>query len=866
MYSQGLPDEVTVDISFVEIPLDSAFLLLSKESGINISYDTRVLPSSKLVSAAPNNLRLGLVLDDILFGTKLKYRIIGNQLIIVPDESLNKQKHITVSGIIKDGRTGERLEYASIYTGFGERGTASSEYGQYSFRIPVGRQLLHYSYLGYSEKAFDVDLYNDTTIHIDLFTNNQLNEIFVTEKVPERFKQTEQYDEVPVEMLNTTGGLLGEPDIFRMMHLRSGVVSGADGFGGLHVRGGSMDQNLILLDGVPVYNAGHALGLFSIFNPSAIKSAKLIKAGFPSRYGGRLSSVLDIRTKNGNNQFLQGDVSANPLMIRGSIEGPIKKGRSSFIVSGRRTIVDPWLQPLSKYQFSQKDEEGKVQFYFYDFNAKINSQIGDRDEVYLSIYAGQDQYENELTSFIRDGTNVSSEELELNAWSWGNSIGTVRWRHIFSRKIFSNLSVSYSDFNFENFDFDRSVVDPNGEPLTGYQARIFNSSIANFIVSLELDFFIAKGLSFKAGSHYTGHRISPGVSFSSTSDNLFHAVERVTPDDLKQGFTPPVLEGREIRLYSQAEWSPLTWLTANMGIHISSIQTDVKSYRSLQPRVNLQMNVAPAITAKLAYSEMDQYLHLLSSSGLGLPNDVWIPSTGEIAPQRSKQVALSISWRNNEYLSWRMGAYRKEYSNITGIAEGSIFDIREGIDWQSQVPVGTGEAYGWEIEIEKRVGGLKGWFNYSWSKSKRTFDDINNGQQYFARQDRRHAFNANVLVQFNKNLEFTSSWTWYSGSPFTVPTSIDPVPTQNGFELIPQYSSINNIRLPDYHKLDFSFNFYTNYGWGSQKLSVGAYNAYNRNNPFYIDVVRDPFHNNSFKLQSVHIVPLLPFVSFGLAF
>ncbi len=863
---QTLPDEIPVDVTFSDISIDSALLLLTKASNINISYDSNIIPVDARRTIVAQKLQLGLILDDILFGTELVYKQVANQLIIIKDPDIKVEERVTISGYVTDATNGERILYASIYNEDISYGVQSNDYGYYSMTLPKGQNFIHFSYVQYTKKIISIDIQKDSIINIELEPNSLLNEIVITDKVPQKSKQAEQFDNVPIEMLNGMSSLVGEPDLFRMIQMRAGVSSGADGLGGLNVRGGDPDQNLILMDGVPVYNTGHALGLFSVFNPSAIKSAKLIKSGFPARYGGRLSSILDVRVKEGNKHHMAGEVAVNPILARATIEGPIKDGLSSFIVSGRRTIVDPWLKPLSRYTFELDEQEGFVNYLFYDLNAKMNFIVGDKDEIYFSTYIGKDKFTNDVLGNITDnGTDESIQELDVVSWDWGNRIASIKWGHYFSQKVVSYVNVGYSSFNFENFDFDRTIISQGTEnEILAYGATFFRSDIKDLILNADVDYFISSNYHLKGGINFTNHTIQPGVTFNSTRDREFlDESRRITPERIKSETEFSSFRGGELRAYVENEIT-LKSLVFNVGIHASQISTEQTSYFDLQPRIAAKTFLTENTILKASYSEMDQYFHLLSSSGFGLPNDIWIPSTERIAPQSSKEYSLGLYQNFNDKGSMSIGLYYKDFNNIRAISEGGFLSIQNGQNWERDLPVGRGRAYGFELELEKRAGKFKGWINYTLSKSERTFEELNDGISFSSRNDRRHSLKMNGIYQVNENLELSASWQIASGLPYTSPVSLVPVPVQGGIEYIPIFGAINNIPLPTYHKLDFAVNLYNEYSWGRQKLSLGAYNAYNRQNPFYIDVVRD-LNTNSFEQEAVSIIPIFPFVSLSIA-
>ena len=736
----------------------------------------------------------------------------------------------------------------------------------FSLTLPIGEYEIQFSYVGYELQTMYLVLEQDSIINVHLQASTHLNEVVIMGEVPKMSRYTEDYDQMPIEFLGGLASLAGEPDIIRMAQMRSGVSSQVDGFGGLNVRGGSTDQNLILLDGVPVYNTGHALGLFSIFNSSVIKSANLIKGGFPSRYGGRLSSVMDVRIKEGNNQQLGGDVAISPLMAKATLEGPIVKGKSSFLLSARRTIVDPWLKPLSRYQFERNDEDGQINFFFYDINGKINFQLGDKNQLYLSAYIGKDRYANQVTGTLLTDSGMNIEEYDQSDVTWGNSIATLRWTTNFNKKMFGHASLSYTAFNFDNFDFSRTIFDPGStDSSIGYSSRLFSSDIEDYIAAYDLDWYINAKYYLRIGINYTRHKMIPGSDFSATRDDLLDDNNLITINSIKENRTFEPFKGNELRAYVENEVRIGRHFSANIGGHFSSIGVGGSNYVSLQPRLSAQYKI-DRFSLKVGYSEMDQYFHLLSSGGLGLPSDVWLPSTDVISPERSRQFSLSVETPVLRNLVVRLSAFDKKYQNITGNAEGSSLDIRGNIDWQSNIPIGEGSSKGLEFELEKRKGRIKGWISYTLSKSENTFENLYNGVSFRTNNDRRHLVNVISLTQLNDNMEFSLGWTYGSSLVTTVPSSTRPIEINGQIIFVPiNPSQPGNLPLPSYHKLDIGINLYNKYNWGSQKVSIGAYNVYARKNPFYVDLVLDP-SGKRYLLEKISILPFIPYVSLGLSF
>ena len=763
--------------------------------------------------------------------------------------------------------SGERVVYANVFTEDYKYGTYTNEYGYFALDVPTGENILLFSYLGYDKTIQYFDLQKDTSIVAELNSNILLNEVVVIGKIPKKARDMDISDQLPLQHINSLPNLAGEPDILRLAQSRPGVVTSSDGLGGLVIRGGSVDQNLILYDGVPVYNTGHALGIFSIFNSSVVKSANLIKGGFPARYGGRLSSVLDVRTREGNNKEFAADISVSPITARATLEGPIKKEKSSFILSARRTIVDPWLKPISQYQFEINNEIGFIDYFFYDFSAKANFQIGKNDHVYFSGHLSKDVFRTQ-TSTSEENNNQSITELDRTNWDWGNDLATFRWNHIFSNRLFSNATLSYSKFNFQFFDFDKTTIGAvSQDGAVGYLAILFNSDVTDLIGNLDFEYRAASKWTISFGSNFTRHDFNPGVIFSSTRDDLLGDNEFLTADDLAGTFDSPNIKGDEIRAYVENEFQLFSWFKANLGAHFSLIQTgNERTYQSIQPRGLVKINFAEEVSLKASYTKMNQFLHLLSNTGIGLPNDVWIPSTSEIPPQEAEQYSAEFSFPASKNIRVILGSYYKEMNQLRTFKDGAVFGIREGAEWQEELPLGSGEAYGFEFALEKKVGKYSGWINYTWAKSLRTFEELNSGATFFANHDRRHNFNIASVFNLGDHVELSLQWAYGSGNPFTAPTSISEVIIDDKVETTVLFGDRNNARLPDYHRLDFALNLYNDYGWGRQKLSIGAYNVYNRRNPFFVDFVRDRTDSDRFVAESVSIFPLVPNVSYSLSF
>jgi len=865
----ALPDEVLINYSAKNKSLKQILVELSDKSGVNISYNDDIIPAKEIEPFFVRTKKLGLVLESILKDTELKYKIVGNELVIIKDDYANLEGLFTLSGYLLDKETGERILFANVYDEYEKSyGVESNEHGFYSLNLPKGERLVTFSYIGYQKQSINIQMDKDKRLDVELDGRILLNEVVVVDTRIKPSEEIEDLEVLPVEKLGSMSSLGGEADIIRMAQLQSGISTGADGFGGLNVRGSNVDHNLILLDGVPVYNAGHALGIFSIFNSSMIKNAKLIKNGFPARYGGRLASVLDIRTRDGSLKGFHGDVNIGTAAVRGTLEGPIIKDKVSFLLSGRRTTLDPWIKQGSEL-FTEN--EGSFNYYFYDLNGKLNIKLGQNNKVVIGWYGGQDRFD-------RDGLDISQfqtgpiagkelQESSQNLWKWGNQIGTVRWNSNLGNKLFANLSLHYSKFDFSLFDNSRiKLFTPmENDTIVSFTAGLFKSEIEDYGANLDLNFLVSNNYSLRIGGNAVRHAFNPGIVTLNNTDFPNPEDIFLTNDDLDAALQEPNILGDEFRIYIENEVDIGGVLKFNLGVHGSMINVSSKTYPSIQPRFAMNLKLSQGISLQAGVSYMNQFLHLLSNSGLGLPNDVWLPSTENIEPQQSRQGSLGLEIDLGKDMSLGLGGYVKDMTNVIASQEGGIFSIVNTRDWEDEITSGTGEGYGVEVDIRRRFGKINGWLNYTYSKATRQFEELNQGNPFPASFNREHSVKMNWLYQISNNAEFTFNWSYGTGLFYSFPDRYLRVNEARPV-IIPLYTELNTAQLEDYHRLDVSINFYNKYKWGQQKMSIGVYNAYNRTNPLFVEVKRSLLDPNGIDTFATSLFGILPSFSYNLAF
>lgn len=756
-------------------------------------------------------------------------------LLILFSSSFAFAQH-TVSGYIKDAASGETLIGVNIYVPGTTYGTTSNTYGFYSLNIPGEEAQVLISYIGYQTIAKNIILDKDIKLDIDLFEQStQLNEIDITAE--EIQAQTPQMSTINLSIkdIKSVPAFLGEVDIIKTIQLLPGVQSGGEGTTGFYVRGGSPDQNLILLDGVPVYNASHLFGFFSVFNADAIKNVQLTKGGFPARYGGRLSSVLDISLKEGNMKEFHGEGSVGLISSKLTLEGPIWKDKTSYIISGRRTYFDILTQPFLP-------PETKGGYYFGDLNAKINHIISRNDRVYLSYYGGNDKFYSK---------NIQSDGYDEAALQWGNKTGALRWNHLYNDKLFSNLTATFSNYEF-------SVGSESEYDGSELQKQEYFSRIRDYGLRMDYEYSPVSDHNIKFGGSYTYHDFKPGVlQFQGEQDGVsFDSILNLSNNILSN----------DMFVYVEDDWNINKRWRINAGLHFSAYNIKDKTYTSLQPRVSARYLINDEWSIKGSYASMTQFIHLISNSGIGLPTDLWVSSTANVAPSNSNQVALGTT-RNLLGNTWEFSAeaYYKTMDNLIEYKEGASFI--SGTDWENNIEKeGKGNAYGSEFLIRKNKGKTTGWIGYTLAWTNRQFENLNGGEQYSYKYDRRHDISVVVSHKFTDKFDIGLTWVYGTGVAFTAPVSkFDVIGNDQNVQQITNYTERNGERLPAYHRLDLGMNFHKKTSWGKRTWNISVYNAYNRQNPYFLYVQQVQSENKSV-VKQVSLFPIIPSISYIFSF
>lgn len=768
----------------------------------------------------------------------------------------------TVNGYIKDQASGENLIGASVYNVRTMQGTAANTYGFYSLTLSADSAHLRVSYVGYEAKLIKFFLSKDTVINIELQNASHLNEVVLVAGREEQIQESSRMGtiDVPIENIKALPALLGEVDVLKVLQLLPGVQSGAEGSSGLYVRGGGPDQNLILLDGVPVYNASHLFGFFSVFNADAINHVELIKGGFPARYGGRLSSVIDISMKEGNSKKIKGEGAIGLVASRLTLEGPIKKDQTSFIVSARRTYIDLLARPLIKLA---SDGGAVAGYYFYDLNAKINHRIDNNNRIYLSAYMGDDKaYARDKNYYINNNERTDYEdEFGLR---WGNITTALRWNSAINPRLFSNVTATYSRYRFNIFEEYAEKKTTATSTSSSYFKDQYISGIRDFALKIDFDYIPDPKHYIKFGAQAIDHLFTPGVY------NYRGTIETDTT------FGANKIYGREFFVYLEDDFLITPKLKLNAGVHASGFHVQGKFYNSVQPRISGRYLLKEDISVKASYAEMTQFIHLLTNAGLGLPTDLWVPATSSIGPEKSKIVSAGFAYNYHSDYEISLEGYYKEMDGLIEYKDGASFLNIES-DWQTKVEKGSGQSYGAELLLQKKTGRVSGWLGYTLSWTDRTFPNLNFGKTFPYKYDRRHDIELALAYKWQDNKDLSFTWVYGTGNAVSLPTATynyhstdlnresgpGPAYYHTG-RTISYYESRNSYRMRAYHRFDISYSKTKKTKWGERTWSVGIYNLYNRRNPFFMDIGYDKEGNKKFVQYS--LFPFIPSITYRFKF
>lgn len=847
-------DTLTVELPQVTYePLD-LIQKLEEQSPYSFVFNPKDLRKS--ITVKKSSLAFSKVLDRLLFQNRLAYKLKKNQIILIPKKKDDQAlfNRYTISGYIEDISSNERLIGAHLIESNTSKGTVSNESGFFSLTMPEGTFNLKASYIGYKEINLPFELKADTTIIIALHSDSYISEIeIIAEQKTVIEEATMSEIHFNNKQLKTKPSFLGEDDIIHTLQTLPGVSTSNSLNSGLIVRGGSQDQNLILLDGITLYNISHLLGLFSIFNSDIVKSTSLKKAAFPARYGGRLSSVLDIRMNDGDLKNIHGDISINLIASKFSIQGPIQKDKTSFVISGRRSYADLIAKPFIKKAENSNTRTIDPRFNFYDTYAKLQHIFTKHHRLILNFYKGEDRYGLATNSFRKSDSNFVD---------WGNTMVGLRWNWELNKKLFLNTTVSYLKFD-QNFNYK---VDSNLNNRFIFSNR-YNSSLSDYTLNFNFDYvpnlfhFIRFGLQAKR------HEYNPGISVIKETNNN---------DTTNVTVSRPFVSSSEFNAYIEDDISVGKW-KLNLGVHASLLEVEDVTYSSLQPRISANYSVAKGLAFKTSFSMMTQFNYLVTSESVATLSDFWVSSTAQIKPQDSWQIGSGIFYVPNKNYEFSVESYFKKMNNVLNYKEGGESNLlSQTIDWENQIIQGKGTSYGLEFFAKKNSGRFNGWLSYTLSWNWRQFDEINDGLRYPFKYDRRHQFNIVSSYRFSEKINTSIQWHYSSGNFTTLPTQRIPIQFQTDVFtslFINSAGSINtrnNYQYSDNHRLDFSIEFRKKKKKYTRIWAIGMHNVYGRKNPQFIRsnyFVNDNNPNEiRLRFEEVNFIRSIPSISYRIEF
>lgn len=861
---------------------------IQKQAGVTFSYESSLLSGLPKTTFRADDEALENCLTRLFANLPVVYKMTGRIVVLK-----RKPKQVTVSGFVRDKRSAESLIGASVYESGSRVGTASNNFGFFSLTLPGGDITIRASYIGYTGRLYNLTgLERDTVLTIELEPSASLQEVVVTgQSTSKQSVLSTQMGalEINQQTIRSTPVMFGEADIIKTLQLTPGVSSGTEGTAGMYVRGGNVDENLFLIDGNPVYQINHIGGIFSAFNPEAISGMDFFKSGFPSRYGGRLSSVVDVHMKEGNMKEYHGSATLGLISGNLNFEGPIVKDRTSFNISLRRTWLDVLSAPALAIANKIMKKDGirtRARYAFHDLNLKVNHIFNDRSRMYFSLYNGNDVLKGGSTDYPSDFySDVKSYNYDTDvSLRWGNIMATTGWTYVFNNRLFGKFSGVFTRYHSKLRSTELDIEGKEGE--SGYSERFSenstNTGIMDLGVRTSFDYLPVHSHHIRFGGDYLVHRFRPEYNRSSSFDKSQDFISNINKE-----YANDLLWGHEAGVFAEDDWTLLPSVRINAGVRFSLFNVQGKTYTGVEPRVSLRWLLADNLSFKASYSRMNQYVHLISNSFISLPTDAWMPVTRKLKPLLSDQVSAGFYYDLNKTYSFSVEGYYKTMENLLEYRDGHTF-TPSYLNWEDKLTAGDGRAYGAEFMVRKETGRTTGWIGYGLSWADRKFDELNLGERYPARFDNRHKLNIVVMHKISPKVEISAAWSYASGNHVTLSLenymengSLNYV-HGNGYDLpytgswgIDYYEGRNNYQLPAYHRLDLGIKIYRPKKKGRMGIwTVSIYNVYSRMNPFMIHKtdkeVRDPSSSYGYKVvpvfKTVGIMPIIPSVSYTYKF
>lgn len=827
LQTQAQKAETKLSFSIRNATLEEFVKRIENSTGFSFIYGEEVKMNHRLTLDVKQKT-IPEILDLAFANEPVKYQITGRHILLQKKKQKPVSRKFTISGYVTDGTSSETLIGANILESRQQQGTTTNPYGFYSITLPAGETELSFSYLGYTTRQYRLELSKDTLINVLMQDNNQLEEVvIVSDKAEAGITATQMgAQEIPIAQIKNTPSILGEADVMKTIQLMPGVQAGVEGSAGLYVRGGGPDQNLILLDGVPVYNVDHLFGFFSVFTPEAVKKVTLFKSSFPARFGGRLSSVVDVRSNDGDMKKYHGTLSIGLLSSKIQLEGPIIRDKTSFNISARRSYIDLIAKP-----FMPKDD--KISYYFYDINAKINHKFSDRSRLFLNFYNGKDSYYFKTTD---SSSSMYKDKMSLN---WGNTIATARWNYIFNQKLFSNTTVAYNKYRMDansTVYTKTNLIESISE--SNYHSN-YHSGICDWSYLIDFDYNPTPAHHIKFGAGYLHHDFRPEVATSKIQEKEDGITKQ---DTLYNSISNSTIQAHEVSAYIEDNFDIGSRLRMNVGLHLSMFRVQRRNYFSVQPRVSARYQLTKHTALKASYTKMSQYIHLLSSTPISMPTDLWVPVTSKIKPMQAHQYSLGSYYTGLPGWEFSVEGYYKQMRNVLEYKEGVSF-LGSSSGWENKVEMGKGRSMGIEFMAQKTTGKTTGWIAYTLAKSDRKFaiGGINNGERFPYKYDRRHNLSLVVNHKFSNRIDIGASWIFSTGGTATIAEEVTAIirPGEDAIQQKDYIEKRNNYRLPASHRLNIGVNFNKKTKHGVRTWNISLYNAYNAMNPTMI------YSNNS---------------------
>ncbi|RHU23282.1 hypothetical protein DXD68_19580 [Parabacteroides sp. TM07-1AC] len=860
---------------------------IQKQAGVTFSYESSLLSGLPKTTFRADDEALENCLTRLFANLPVVYKMTGRIVVLK-----RKPKQVTVSGFVRDKRSAESLIGASVYESGSRVGTASNNFGFFSLILPGGDITIRASYIGYTGRLYNLTgLERDTVLTIELEPSASLQEVVVTgQSTSKQSVLSTQMGalEINQQTIRSTPVMFGEADIIKTLQLTPGVSSGTEGTAGMYVRGGNVDENLFLIDGNPVYQINHIGGIFSAFNPEAISGMDFFKSGFPSRYGGRLSSVVDVHMKEGNMKEYHGSATLGLISGNLNFEGPIVKDRTSFNISLRRTWLDVLSAPglaIANKITKKNGIRTRARYAFHDLNLKVNHIFNDRSRMYFSLYNGNDVLKGGSSDFPSSSHPEDSYNYDTDvSLRWGNIMATTGWTYVFNNRLFGKFSGVFTRYHskLRSTDHDLEGKEGDSDYYERFSENTTNTGIMDLGVRTSFDYLPVHSHHIRFGGDYLVHRFRPEYNHSSSFDKSQGFISEINKE-----YANDLLWGHEAGVFAEDDWTLLPSVRINAGVRFSLFNVQGKTYTGLEPRVSLRWLLADNLSFKASYSRMNQYVHLISNSFISLPTDAWMPVTRKLKPLVSDQVSAGFYYDLNKTYSFSVEGYYKTMDNLLEYRDGHTF-TPSYLNWEDKLTAGDGRAYGTEFMVRKETGRTTGWIGYGLSWADRKFDELNLGERYPARFDNRHKLNIVVMHKISPKVEISAAWSYASGNHVTLSLeNYEEQETGGRFDYtggygndllynsIDYYEGRNNYQLPAYHRLDLGLKIYRPKKKGRMGIwTISIYNVYSRMNPFMIyksdKEVKDSNSTYGYKyvpvFKTVGIMPIIPSISYTYKF